>query len=134
MYNLNVQECCKIYFIICSGLESSGIDKSPAMKRLAQSHDSLNFHDSIDDIDSASPALRSFGPRSRDDTPAQSDRQQHLGNIDISNSSSRSSQQRSSRSTDSESPSSAKTGKSLTSTYRKNTGIVVYFEVFSCKN
>ena len=100
--------------------EGGGLQKSPAMKRLAQSHDSLNFQDSIENELSLSP-LRSMGGRSRGDISVQTDKQQqqqqqHLGNIDISNSnnSSRtgSSQQRLSRSTGSESPSSStKTGQ-----------------------
>ena len=107
-----------------SGMDSSpGMPKSPGMKRLAQSHDSLNFPDSIEN-ELSSPALRSFGPRGSREEPSnhQPDRQQHLGNIDISgsnsnnsnsNNSSRvsSSQTRLSRSSDAESPSSNKTGK-----------------------
>jgi len=109
-----------------SGTDNNpGMPKSPGMKRLAQSHDSLNFPDSIEN-ELSSPALRSFGPRgSREESSShQRDRQQHLGNIDISvsnsnnnntnsNNSSRvsSSQTRLSRSSDAESPLSNKTGK-----------------------
>lgn len=97
--------------------EGAGMQKSPAMKRLAQSHDSLNFQDSIEN-DLSSPALRSMSGRDREEVSVQTEQQQqqqHLGNIDISssNNSSRtgSSQQRLSRSTDLESPSSTKTGE-----------------------
>jgi hypothetical protein len=103
--------------------------KSPALKRMAQSHDSLNLDDDISRRDTSSKS------RSRDEVSVQTDRQQHLGNIDISNRPV-SSQNRLSRSTDNESPSSTKTGQkkiqlhflSTSSDVYKNSKIVPFFK------
>ena len=94
---------------------STLLTKSPALKRLVQSHDSLNVNDTNEQRDSivSQAGLRS---KSREEISVQTDRPPNLGNIDISNrstSTSSLSQPRLSRSTDAETPSSLKTGEKL---------------------
>ena len=81
--------------------------KSPALKRLTQSHDSLVLNEPAERVEPATAP--SFRSKSREEISVQTDRQ-HLGNIDVSSRSSSTSQPRLSRSTDTDSPSSAKTG------------------------